>query len=360
MSGTCESKNYFPSPYIILKWISRENLLQRVKALQNKQRSGNVAPPTTPYTPSPGTYNVFGNNRRVSSMEVPEFTPLARRAPPLMRTQMKRPVLPPPVTDNSPFGYLEPETVFKKQNMPMSLLAPRYSHLLDEAILVSQTGTDLVDKPAVEVEEKIDVEADANVSSLMDDSDAAEEDAELADVTTILLEDEILSLAPAPVVPATIGKRVKGFLFSYLPTMSKMVPPSGGAKKTGQPGLPLPPLDVLGKPRGPIETPVRPPQPKPKHPKEIVQLNPAPKLSAKATMIPRVKKPQRLVELQHVPLPEQCAPKVEVLPRPRRSSGASVKDLVRNFEEKGKDTEAGKLTRAKSVVAGRSSKPSWR
>jgi len=295
-------------------------------------------------------------------MEVPEFTPLGRRAQPPVRAQMKRPVLPLPVLENAPFGDLLPAETEKepRKKIPMSLLAPRYSHLLEEAIAVSQMTMEAEDKSSAIVEADPDEDGD--------------EEAEVANATMIVETDvpsSSSSVPASPPAPMSIRNRVKGFLTSYLPTLSKTAP--AGQKKAGhqvprQPGLPLPPLDLLEKRRGPVETPVRVPRPKPKHPKEIVHLHPAPE---KTTMIPRAKKPQRLVELQHVPLPEE---KEVVVSRPRRSSGASVKDLVKNFEEKEREVKEvekrGELRRVKSIgewrgkvtgVGGtRQSRPTWR
>ena len=99
------------------------------------------------------------------------------------------------------------------------------------------------------------------------------------------------------------------------------------------PSLPLPPIEILSKPRGPIKTPARAPILKPKHPKELVVLHPTPQPQT-TSHIPRLKKPQRLVELRPpAPLPVAIE---QPIPRPttaRRSSGSSVKDLVRGFEE---------------------------
>ncbi|RDB16030.1 hypothetical protein Hypma_003449 [Hypsizygus marmoreus] len=333
---------------------SMDSLLRRVKALQNKQRSGNVAPPTTPYTPSPTTQNVWGNNiRRIPSMEVPDFTPLGRRALPPARAQ--RPVLPPPVKENAPFANLTPgkETTQMKRKLPMSLLAPRYSHLLEEAVAVSQLTTEVADRSVAGV-----VRRDGGGEQGQEDDDNYQEEALQSEEEG---EDEGHSIATAiperpkpPQAPATIGKRVKGFLFSYLPTLSKTAPPN--LKKAAhqlprRPGLPLPPLDVLEKQRGPISTPVRPPQPKPKHPKELVQLHPAPQVKPKQTMIPRARKPQRMVELHPVVVEEKERERESVVVRQRRSSGGSVKDLVRNFEEldgKGKG-KAPELKRVRSI-----------
>ena len=140
--------------------------------------------------------------------------------------------------------------------------------------------------------------------------------------------DDVSSDVPS----TTIGKRVKGLLFSYLPTLQKSSSSSTTVSKAPvptQPSLPLPPIEILSKPRGPITTPAPAPIMKPKHPKELVVLHPAPQPPT-VSHIPRLKKPQRLVEL-HPPAP---LPVVEQpIPRPRRSSGSSVKDLVRGFEE---------------------------
>ncbi|KAF5380102.1 hypothetical protein D9615_006126 [Tricholomella constricta] len=350
-----------------------DNLLGRVKALQNKQRAGNVAPPTTPYTPSPNVINAFAHSRRVASMEVPDFTPLGRRAPPPARAQ--RPVLPPPVVENAPFAHLPPansmekdkETERPRRKLPMSLLAPRYSHLLEEAVAVSQLSTEVADASVAHVET----------------TDEGEEDTPTKASTTSSFPPQPrrpASASPPPPEPErerTIGTRVKGFLFSYLPTLSKTAP-AGRAKAKHllprQPGLPLPPPALLEKARGPISTPARAPLQRAPHPKELVNLQPAPPPAQKTSLIPRARKPQRMVEL-HPVTPQEERRSVEV-PRPRRSSGGSVKDLVKSFEElrKGGHEEAGRkeLKRVRSVgewrktaglaggAAAASRKPGWK
>jgi hypothetical protein len=96
-------------------------------------------------------------------------------------------------------------------------------------------------------------------------------------------------------------------------------------------GLPLPPPELLGKERGPIVTPVRPPITKPVHPKELVHLQPAPK--AKPSSIPRLVHPKHLVKLRAVQPPSSSRRKVFQLKYlPRRSSGESVKHLIDCFE----------------------------
>ena len=145
-------------------------------------------------------------------------------------------------------------------------------------------------------------------------------------------QSEVEETSHSSDVPSTtIGKREKGLLFSYLPTLSK---PSfstvSKAPLSVQPSLPIPPIEILSKSRVPVITPARAPLLKPKHPKELVVLHPIPQQPT-VSHIPRLKKPQRLVEL-HSPAP---LPMIEPIPivRPRRSSGSSVKDLVRGFEE---------------------------
>ena len=150
-----------------------------------------------------------------------------------------------------------------------------------------------------------------------------------------------------PVTPTTFGERVKGFLFSYLPSMSKTLPHSSRKVHTSsQPGLPLPPHDLLAKPRGPITTPSRPPLPKAKHPKELVQLHPVPLPAPQTSLIPCLK-PQRLVHLNPIPFPESRT-SIPIV-KPRNSTG-SVKDLVRSFEELKRTRGGGKTV----------PKPAWK
>ncbi|KAF9003433.1 hypothetical protein BDQ17DRAFT_1390559 [Cyathus striatus] len=238
---------------------SRENLLQRAKALQNKQRAGHVAPPVTPYLPLPRSTE-FPDARRMATIEVPEFTPLKRRpAPP----RKHRPLL--------PGSYY-----YQQEESPMN---PVNSEDHDD-------------------EEKDEIEETETILTSPERADSATDRNAL------------------PVPPPSIGKRVKGFFFSYLPTLSRVLP-SNKLRKPAQPGLPLPPPDVLEKPRGPVATPIRPAAPKPIPPKELVQLHPAP-APPKPSMIPRVAKPRRLVELKPAPPP---SPAPVPTPRPRRSSG---------------------------------------
>ena len=296
--------------------------------------------------------------RRVPSMEVPDFTPLGKLVPSPGR---RRPVSPSLVVNELPFTNLPKQPEGPVRTLPASLLAPRYSHLLEEAIAVSQLGAQVVETSVANVGKEVITSVHQETALANGSSTPADhqDDSPTTNDTNRL-----------PATPATIGKRVKGFFFSYLPTLSKTAPPASRGIKQRQhgPGLPLPPPEVLEKPRGPISTPVRQPLPKPKPPKELVHLNPAPQPEPKASMLPPAKKPRRLVELQPLPPPTSPAKPVAV-PRPRRSSGGSVKDLVQSFEdlERYRVEKAGvkkiELKRVKSKSDWKSitgNKPGWR
>ena len=62
----------------------RDNLLERTRLLQKRQRSEHIALPTTLYTPLSVRSNssVLGGKERAPCMQVPEFTPLRCRAAP--------------------------------------------------------------------------------------------------------------------------------------------------------------------------------------------------------------------------------------------------------------------------------------
>ncbi|KAJ7154787.1 hypothetical protein C8R46DRAFT_1227601 [Mycena filopes] len=377
---------------VVAKWgpgWDLDSLRQRAKALQNKQRAGHVAPPTPNSSasaaiafPSRGEDggDVFSGARRQASMVVPDFTPLGKRAMPPRVSSLRRSDnavagssnllagrarLPAPVLAG-PFSQLPPTPEpLRKRRVPGSLFAPRYSHLLDEAVAVSRKGKE----KAVEVEVEVEVEV-----AQMDDGEPEEEeesfeqeqqgqeqdesfstdldssldvDAEMAPATP-LREREEAALYPQPAAtaaPASMGRRVKGFLFSYLPTLAKTAPAPRTAALLARPRLPLPPLELLEKQRGPIVTPARRPLPKTRAPKELVSLQPAP-APVKKTGIPRRAPPQRMVELNHV----EIQPEVRVGPRPRTSSGGSVKDLVKNFEKLDKEKAKGaEVKRVRSV-----------
>ncbi|KAK7046835.1 hypothetical protein R3P38DRAFT_2506806 [Favolaschia claudopus] len=357
-----------------------ENLTRRARALQNKQRAGNVAPPTpgavaaaTPTKPESKSNqddNVF--SRRRASMVVPDFTPLGKRAmPPRMsagRLTMNgssplagRPSLPPPVALGAPFSNLPPTPEgARRRRVPGSLFAPRYSHLLEEAEAVAAGPRRKPDEDATE-----NADADVSFTAAEDEvqdsepqdddssfeSSADGQDAEMVPATPLReREARLQHTTRQPAEPATIGGRVKGFIFSYLPTMAKTAPPPTRRPAHAGPRLPLPPLELLEKPRGPVTTPARPPLPKTRAPKELVNLQPAPPQKPKS-FLPRRAPPQRLVELNHIEPPVEEAPKPPVpFVRPRTSSGSSVKDLVKNFEAlDGAKKGAAEIKRVRSV-----------
>jgi hypothetical protein len=158
-----------------------------------------------------------------------------------------------------------------------------------------------------------------------------------------------------------ISNRVKGFFFSYLPTLSKSIQPQKQKRLlSNQPGLPFPPPEVLEKARRPISTPIRPPLPKAIPLKEQVHLQHAP--SPKKSVPPPPSKPQRLVALQPIPLPVPIVPMP--IQRNRRSSGGSVKDLVRSFEklesEVPKKPEIKRVRSIRNCNEPKGDRPTWK
>jgi hypothetical protein len=327
----------------VLTYIYSDSLLTRTRALQKKQRSGNIAPPT------PGRQSPMSSRLSV----VPDFTPITRLRPhpPL------RPKLPPPMT-GSPFGSLP---LGRRPKVPASLLAPRYSHLLEEAIAVSQDEPPMPQPVlATNMSPFESNAADVSVKSAVN-TDLNHHQEESFDFSASVEQD-----VPPPMEQPSPGlsKRVKGFFFSYLPTLSKTTPPQKSEKtRSNQPGLPLPPPELLGKARGPISTPVRPPLPRAVPPKEQVHLQHAP--SPKKPTLPRPQKPQRLVALHPTPPPAPTTP--VPIPRNRRSSGGSVKDLVKSFEDLDSDVVATKSETKKVWSIGdwkgdrcTGNRPAWR
>jgi hypothetical protein len=254
-----------------------EGLLARARALRKKQMAGLVVPPTPQFLstrPSEILHSV-----------PPSPTPLPQQ-------DQSRPVSSPSKADRQLQDLAQ-----------LSNSEPRYSELFEEARAI-QDGREH--------------------SSSTNTSKAQTETSHQPD-------------PPAPVEESStrgplksMSTRMKGILYSYLPKFSK--PSQAQAKmEIRRPGLPLPPQAVLEKARGPVITPTRMPPPKSIPPKDLVHLQPPPPpppQAQKLSNIPRPK-PQRMVELHPVPPPLSVQP----LPRPRRSSGSSVKDLVRCFEE---------------------------
>jgi hypothetical protein len=300
--------------------------LKRAKALQKKQRSGQGAPPT----PTLRFSSVS------STPTVPDFTPVhpARRQG--VNSMQPRLAAPP---------FLAQTT----QRLPASLLAPRYSHLLEEAKSLSQQDSLGPRSPS---------ESPAPLTP-------AASDRPVDGMTSHVKQEE--SEQEIPLTPS-VRSRVKGYLFSYLPTLKKKTP----ARKThepARPGLPLPPPELLERPRGPIITPQPRPAPRTTHPKELVHLQHAPSPTL-IPMLPRV--PKRLVDLRPISPPPVASAPINI-PEGRRDSGGSVKELVSSFEEMDRSREieahALEVRRKKSaaLVAANatknttsSSRPAWR
>jgi len=195
-------------------------------------------------------------------MEVPDFTPIGPRR----------------VADRLDEG---------NSRLPATLLAPRYSHLMDEAVSINRgTGG-----------------GPPGSSS----------------ATTV----------KAPPDSPSLFRRLAFPLFSYLPLVSKGT--SGeSSKDPDKSGLPLPPPELFEKERGTIVTPAAKLPPKPTHPKEQVELHAVP---PKPSMIPKAKmQPRRLVDLRPAQQKPEPAPIPRSLTNDRRQSGGSVKDLVKSFE----------------------------
>lgn len=195
-------------------------------------------------------------------MEVPDFTPIGPRR----------------VVDRTDEG---------NSRLPAMLLAPRYSHLMDEAVAISR-------------------------------STGGEPPGSSSGVTV-----------KAPPDSPSLFRRLTSPLFSYLPLLSKGAPEEP-PKDTDKSGLPLPPPELFEKERDPIVTPIAKAPPKPTHPKDQVELHTVP---PKPSMIPKPKmQPKRLVELRPAPLKPEPVPVTKSLVSDRRQSGGSVKELVKGFE----------------------------
>ncbi|KAF9048318.1 hypothetical protein BDZ89DRAFT_1033304 [Hymenopellis radicata] len=357
---------------------TKDDLEGRTLAIGNRQRSGKVAPPLTPRGVSrravdSNTETPLAARGRKASMEIPDFTPLGRRAMPPARAK-KTPApsfrLPEATPEGAPF-----QNLFAKK--PSLLHAPRYSHLLDEAHAIS-AGRPKVAPPQPEhvpeedeeeEEEEEEEEGDESVDKSTETDQS--EDTSMEDSFDQSLEEESIAplqtpaaLPKRPPPRTSLGNRVKGFLFSYLPSGTKTAPVN--KRQAPRPNqLPLPPLELLAKERGPINTPVKAPGPKTKAPKELVDLQhvqePKPK-----SMIPRKVQPKRLVDLTHISPEKEKQRAAEA--RPRRSSGASVKDMVKGFEDLQKSqSQAPEVKRTKSSGdlrkkngASSSGRPVWR
>ncbi|PPR08245.1 hypothetical protein CVT24_001287 [Panaeolus cyanescens] len=371
----------------------RESLLSRTQALQKKQKSGKVAPPTTPYvspsrqtSPRPSAAadisvhvaqptepsNPLGGAHRLATMKVPDFTPLGRRATKPSKkgpSKLSTPILPEPVTDQTaPFSNLPPEKEGEKsirKKIPPVLLAPRYSHLMEEAVEVSRdlnsyTADASVEGHSTQSEQSMDegpsqyTESDRSILSGLNDS--VDHSASFSSQH----EEE-------DVQPQGMAKRVTGFLYSYLGGSKQTAPAPKPKLNSRQRGLPLPPRSVLEKPRGPVVTPARPLPEKGPAPKDLVNLHPAP--LPKPSKLPTRREPKRLVDLHPAPPPVDKSKELEkekdVLLR-RRSSTSSVKDLIGGFEamqRKAKEEEEARRKMNLKKMPGRGTdkgKPRWK
>lgn len=275
------------------EWRYRQDILKRAKALQKKQRSGQGAPPT----PTLRFSSVS------STPTVPDFTPVhpARR----QGVNSLQPRLAAP-------SFLAQSA----QRLPPSLLAPRYSHLLEEAKSLSKQESPGPRTPG---------ESPAPFTPTTNDRP-------VSDVIPHIKQEE--SEQEIPLSPS-VGSRVKGFLFSYLPTLKTKKIPAQKTHQPALPGLPLPPPELLEKPRGPIITPQPKPAPRPTHPKELVNLQHAPS-PAPVPTLSRI--PKRLIDLRPISPPPVASAPIQI-PEGRRSSGGSVKELVSSFEEMDRSRE---------------------
>ncbi|KAH9896677.1 hypothetical protein C8Q73DRAFT_789012 [Cubamyces lactineus] len=303
---------------------NRNDLLRRAQALQKKQRSGKVAPPT----PS----GRFGS---LSLSEVPDFTPLPSRQSSVQPGLLRR--------------ESTVSVASNKPTVPASLLAPRYSHLLEEAIAISKGESSSTSSSTQPVEYR---SSSVPAPEVHHEAAQNEENVTISEAPSSLAP-KVASEPPQLTPSRSIASRMKGFFFSYLPTATKKTQPKK-PPAPAHPGLPIPPPEVFQKQRPPIATPVSKPPSKPVPPKELVQLQHAP--PPKPSMIPRLsQKPKRLVELHPAP-PPQPRPRSSLgIVSDRRSSSGSVKDLVRSFEslkereERERQEEMARLRRVKSV-----------
>ncbi|KAG7093814.1 hypothetical protein E1B28_007455 [Marasmius oreades] len=294
---------------------SRESLRTRAEAIRKKQRGGKIAPPTplgTSLRSQSRIWSPMGSginslpsfstpsapNRTHSNTCIPTWTPKLTPLP-------TRSALPAPIGPGAPFSTPRP-----------ALMAPRYGYLLEEAERVSRGKATVPLLEDLEVNEEVDEEI--------------HESGEVDGSPEVSLESTDGCDSPSVREPQGLGGRMKGLIFSYLPTLTK--DSNKRSKEASHPhvGLPLPPPEVLSKQRGPIATPARSAVPRGPAPKDLVSLNHQ-DLPPKTKVLER-KEPKRLVDLRKVQPPPD--------PEARRCTGAgglrrkgSVKDLVKNFEE---------------------------
>lgn len=283
-----------------------DKLLQRVQALRKRQRDGHGAPPTPVVTSRHGLIASPS-----SSMIVPDFTP----TPAERIRRFRYPGLPSDTATSTPNSS---DRLFKSP-LPPSLSRNGSSSLKEALSLLANESQELGGSSVA----GLSTSSRASTPGSTATGDDASETSESLDVLSTPVRNH---LRRQPQTPMSAVKRSLNYIGSWLrPGMFKSKEEQRAASL---PGLPVPPADVFAKPRGPVATPSKKPAPKAAHPKEQVTLQPAP-APQQPSKIPRVAK--RLVDLQHVPTPPP-KPLIEKTIS-RRSSGSSVRDLVKDFEE---------------------------
>ncbi|KZT22759.1 hypothetical protein NEOLEDRAFT_1137552 [Neolentinus lepideus HHB14362 ss-1] len=297
----------------VLCFARRVQLVGRVNALRHRQREGRGAPGTpvlfskakpvpksTPFIPSSALKSPLSSQWTMySDLDVPEFTPLARKIAGSWR-----------------------EPSLERPRLAAALLGRRYGTLVEEArrsegVLEDRDGSD---KSSTDV--SIDSAAEASTVG---------EDTSVTSASIARLSPPLVS-KPAP--RPSLGGRVKGLLFSYLPTLSRK-PALLKEHRPAAPGLalPLPPPEVLNRPRT-VNTPG--PKPVERAVAPTVHLRDVGVKEMKSRIpVMRREKPRRLVELRHVER-QEADTSVSSASSGRRSSAGSVRDLREWFEEREK------------------------
>lgn len=246
---------------------------------------------------------------RVPTPVVPDFTPIASRRS-FFASESR-----PPLPSAFVFGQTDPD----RGKLPATLHAPRYSHLMEEALSIANASSANA------------FTSGASSGSASTSTDEGTSSDSISPPTSLVSEAPSTSVT-APQPSPGLRDRMKTYLISYLPILSKSKPGATVSKpqEERRPGLPLPPPEILEKQRGPVHTPISKPIPKLTHPKSLVNLQPSriPRLQVRHKQMPK-----RLVELRPVSPPIEHTQPVFRASQARRSSGSSVKDLVRSFEE---------------------------
>ncbi|GJE86756.1 hypothetical protein PsYK624_028370 [Phanerochaete sordida] len=275
---------------------THDNLLRRVRALRRKQSARSAASPAR-------QHDSFAESARTPAQNYSNF--FSPNATMLHDLQVS--------------AARTPATTGKVPTQPDDV---RYTELLEEAMEVDKADT-------TQSESSL---ADPDASGIVEEDESPTKEQNRSYISPLLPGRAAHSLAT----------KVKGLVFSYLRS-PKQAPPKekSGKPAANGPVLPVPPPEVFEKPRAPIITPVAKPASKPAPAKALVQLHPVP--APKPSLIPRVapKPAQNWVRLNHV---EPRAPAAlganAALPRERRDSSASVKDLVQTFESLDQQTAA--------------------